>query len=157
MDTNACSQADLVVHVVDRYHESLRRDVPALVAAARKIERVHADKTDVPHGLAEALEEFWAELQRHMTKEEQVLFPMLSRGAYGTQVYMPVRVMEHEHEEHAAHLEKFRVLTHDFTAPDHACGTWRTLYAGLGKLEQELTEHIHLENNVLFHRAISSR
>ena len=81
MDTNTCSQADLVVHVVDRYHESLRRDVPALVAAARKVERVHADKPDVPLGLADALEELWTDLQQHMTKEEEVLFPMLSRGA----------------------------------------------------------------------------
>jgi regulator of cell morphogenesis and NO signaling len=157
MDTNACSQADLVVHVVDRYHESLRRDVPALVAAARKIERLHADKPDVPVGLADALEELWVDLQQHMTKEEQVLFPMLSRGAYGTQVYMPVRVMEHEHDEHATQLQQLRKRTHDYTAPAHACETWRALYAGLATFEQELTEHIHLENNVLFHRAISSR
>jgi regulator of cell morphogenesis and NO signaling len=70
---------------------------------------------------------------------------------------MPVRVMEHEHDEHATQLQQLRQLTHDYTAPAHACGTWRTLYAGLAKLEQELTEHIQLENNVLFHRAISSR
>ncbi len=153
---DTCSQADLSVHIVDRYHESLRRDVPVLIAAARKVERVHADRSAVPVGLADALEELWLELQQHMLKEEQVLFPMLARGARGSQVHMPVRVMEHEHEEHAVHLARFRELTHDYAAPPHACATWRALYQGLSTMELELKEHIHLENNVLFPRAIGA-
>lgn len=154
---NTCSQADLAIHIVDRYHESLRRDMPSLVAAARKVERTHVDSGDVPVGLGDALEEFWLEMQQHMMKEEEVLFPMLSRGAYGTQVYMPVRVMEHEHDEHAAYLARFRELTHGYTLPAHACSTWRALYEGLATLEHELVQHVHLENDILFRRAISAR
>lgn len=152
---NGCSQADLAVHIVDRYHDSLRRDVPALIAAARRVER--GDTPGVPHGLADTLEELWLELEQHMLKEEQVLFPMLSRGARGSQVHMPVRVMEHEHVEQALYLSRFRELTNNYEVPVHACSSWRALYEGLVRLEQELKEHIHLENDVLFPRAISGR
>jgi regulator of cell morphogenesis and NO signaling len=154
---STCSQADLVVHIVDRYHESLRRDLPALIAAARKVERVHAERPAVPAGLADALDELWSEMQQHMLKEEQVLFPMLARGARGSQVYMPVRVMEHEHDEHAIRLARVRELTSDYAAPPHACATWRALYHGLATLEEELMHHIHLENNVLFPRATGAQ
>lgn len=145
--------SELVDHIVSRYHEGLRRDVVPLIDAARKVERVHADKPGVPHGLADVLTELWTEMQQHMMKEERVLFPMLRAGVRGNQVYMPVRVMEHEHEAHAAHLDKIRELTGDFAVPAHACATWTGLYYGLRSLEADLVEHIHLENNVLFPRA----
>ncbi|HEY5948264.1 MAG TPA: iron-sulfur cluster repair protein YtfE [Kofleriaceae bacterium] len=147
------SSAQLVSHIVARYHETLRRDIPMLIDAARKVERVHADKPAVPAGLAEELVEFWTEMQQHMMKEERVLFPMLATGVHGTQVYMPVRVMEHEHDEQSVHLARIRELTGDLQIPPHACATWRALYSGLEVIEAELMEHIHLENNVLFPRA----
>jgi regulator of cell morphogenesis and NO signaling len=149
----ARSSAQLVDHIVSRYHEALRRDIPALIDAARKVERVHADKPAVPAGLAEELVEFWNEMQQHMMKEERVLFPMLRSGARGPSVSMPVRVMENEHDEHALHLARIRELTGDLQIPSHACATWKALYQGLIVIEEELMVHIHLENNVLFPRA----
>ena len=147
------SSAELVDHIVTTYHEQLRRDVPPLIDAARKVERVHADKVGAPLGLADMLTEFWTEMQQHMMKEERVLFPMLRAGIRGNQVYMPVRVMEHEHDEHGVHLTRIRELTGDLQLPPHACATWSALYNGLRAMEAELMEHIHLENNVLFPRA----
>jgi regulator of cell morphogenesis and NO signaling len=144
---------ELVDHIVARFHETLRRDLPPLIDAARKVERVHADKPGVPAGLADELVEFWSEMQQHMMKEERVLFPMLRMGVRGAQVYMPVRVMEHEHDSHAASLARIRELTDDLQLPAHACATWTALYRGLVALEAEMMEHIHLENNVLFPRA----
>jgi regulator of cell morphogenesis and NO signaling len=146
------SSAQLVDHIVSRYHETLRRDMPSLIDAARKVERVHADKPAVPAGLAELLVEFWTEMQQHMMKEERVLFPMLRTGMRGAQVFMPVRVMEHEHAEHAIHLARIRELTGDLQIPAQACATWSALYRGLAEVEAELMQHIHLENNVLFPR-----
>lgn len=146
-------QAELIDHILDRFHDGLRRDMPALIAAARKVERVHAEKPSVPVGLADELEAFWAEMQSHMLKEEKVLFPMLYRGARGPQVHMPVRVMEDEHDSHGVHLERIRTLAHNFDIPAHACATWSALYRGLAHVEAELMQHIHLENNVLFPRA----
>lgn len=151
------SQPDLVAHIVDHYHEALRRDMPPLIAAAREVERVHAGKPDVPAGLADVLDDFWSAMQQHMLKEEQVLFPMLARGACGSQVYMPVRVMEHEHDEHAVCIARIRALTAHYASPPQACATWRALYDGLAAMDQALVQHVDLENTVLFPRATGAR
>lgn len=148
------SQTELADHIEARYHARLREDFPALIRAARKVERVHADKTDVPVGLGDLLESLWDELQNHMAREEKVLFPMIRQGARGEQVYMPVRVLEQEHNLHGEGLARIRQLTGDLVIPAHACATWMALYRGLETLEQELMQHVHLENNILFSRAV---
>ncbi|MEO8548480.1 MAG: iron-sulfur cluster repair di-iron protein [Kofleriaceae bacterium] len=147
------TQAELADHIESYYHAALRKDLPPLIDAARKVERVHADKAGVPAGLADVLVEFFTEMQEHMRKEEAILFPMLRRGARGEGVYMPVRMMEHEHDTHREHLARIRALTSDLVLPPHACATWTALYHGLEHVEAELMQHIHLENNILFSRA----
>ncbi|HEU5058292.1 MAG TPA: iron-sulfur cluster repair protein YtfE [Kofleriaceae bacterium] len=150
------SQTDLADHIEEHYHAALRRDVPPLIEAARKVERVHAGKPDVPVGLGDLLDEFWQDMQQHMMKEERILFPMLRQGARGPAVFSPVKVMELEHDDHGIHLAKIRALTGDLVIPANACATWTALYRGLERLEAELMQHIHLENNVLFVRAVLS-
>jgi len=147
------SQTELADHIEGHYHAGLRRDFPPLIEAARKVERVHASKPGVPAGLADVLSDFFTEMQSHMGKEETILFPMIRRGAQGDAVYMPVRVMEDEHDSHREQLEKIRALTDDLRAPAHACATWNALYHGLTTIETDLMHHIHLENNILFARA----
>jgi regulator of cell morphogenesis and NO signaling len=132
----------------------LRVDLPALIEAARRVERVHGAKPACPRGLAALLTQVSTELEQHMGKEEQVLFPAIRSGQLGGFIQMPIRVMMHEHDDHGAHLLRLRHLATDFVPPEGACATWRALYAGLAKLEAELMEHIHLENNVLFPRAL---
>jgi len=151
------TQGELAEHIEHHYHAGLRRDLPMLIEAARKVERVHAQKPAVPAGLADVLEQFFAEMESHMAKEEKILFPMIRRGGRGEAVYMPVRMMEREHDAHAEQLVRIRELTDDLHAPAHACATWRALYHGLEMLEADLMQHIHLENNVLFARAIQGR
>ncbi|MEZ4271316.1 MAG: iron-sulfur cluster repair protein YtfE [Myxococcota bacterium] len=146
---------ELIDHILTRYHEPLRKDLPALVEAAKKVERVHGAKATCPHGLAEQLERLYAEVGNHLAKEEQVLFPALRSGNRGQRVHMPIRVMMQEHEDHGVNLKHIREITADFELPAEACATWRALYGGLEKLESELMEHIHLENNVLFPRALN--
>jgi len=147
---------DLIDFILTRYHEPLRSDLPALLEAARRVERVHSKKPSCPHGLASHLEQLDAELRQHLAKEEQVLFPTIRSGSGGAHVHMPVRVMMQEHDDHGANLQRLRELATDFSPPPEACATWRALYAGLEKLEGELMEHIHLENNVLFPRALNA-
>jgi len=147
------SQAELADHIESYYHAALRRDLPTLIEAARKVERVHAAKPGVPTGLAAVLDAFFDEMEQHMRKEEMILFPMLRRGARGPGVYMPVRMMESEHDTHREHLARIRALTNDLRLPAHACATWTALYRGLEHVEAELMQHIHLENNILFSRA----
>lgn len=147
---------ELIDFILVRYHEPLRSDLPALIDAARKVERVHGKKASCPHGLASHLERLDAEVRQHLAKEEQVLFPAIQSGRRGAQVHMPVRVMMQEHDDHGENLRRLRELATDFRPPPEACATWRALYAGLEKLESELMEHIHLENNVLFPRVLNA-
>lgn len=145
------STEDLVQHVLDQYHAAHRAELPRLLQMARKVEAVHGDRADCPLGLAAHLQHVANELELHMQKEEQMLFPMLLAGhPFAT---APVQVMESEHLEHGRNLARLRELAHDFVPPPSACGTWRALYLGLEELERDVMQHIHLENHVLFPRA----
>ncbi len=145
----------LVDYIVRTYHQRLRRDLPVFIEMARKVEARHADKPGCPRGLVDELAEIHATVLDHLAKEEQILFPMIVRGM-GAQASGPVHVMEVEHEHHREHLLRLRALTNNLTPPDIACTTWRALYAGLEQLEQDLMNHIHLENNILFPRALAA-
>jgi len=147
---------ELIDFIIERYHESLRADVPALVAAAQRVERVHGQKASCPVGIASLLQLLQRELFDHMTKEERVLFPAIRSGGRGGAVRMPIHTMTAEHDDHGETLRRLRELATDFVPPQGACATWRALYAGLEKLEAELMQHIHLENNVLFPRAVDA-
>lgn len=144
---------DLVDFIVTTYHERLRATLPDLVRLARRVELRHGDKSSCPKGLAAHLEAMHASVLDHLRKEEQILFPLIV-GGHGRGAAAPVHVMELEHEHHREDLLVLRRLTADLTPPSEACTTWRALYVGLQALEQELMEHIHLENNVLFRRAL---
>jgi len=146
---------ELIDLILSRYHEPLHTDLPALIAAAQRVERVHARKPSCPSGLAMVLVQLAIELEAHMAKEEQKLFPAIRAGRSGADVHMPIRRMMAEHDDHGVSLRRVRELATDFVPPAEACATWRALYAGLEKLEAELMEHIHLENNVLFPRALN--
>ena len=140
---------ELVEHIIARYHEVHRAQLPELIRMARRVEAVHRDHSEVPAGLADALEAMEQELLSHMHKEEAVLFPMLRAGG-NSFVTQPIAMMRHEHNDHGEALEQIARLTHDITPPLGACNTWRALYAGLAQLRDDLINHIHLENNVLF-------
>ena len=145
----AASPSALIDHIVARYHNVHRAQLPELVRMARRVEAVHRDNPDVPAGLADLLEEISEELQSHMLKEEQVLFPMLKSGG-NPMVVHPIGMMRAEHVDHGEALDQLNALTNDATPPLGACNTWRALYAGIAQLGDDLIHHIHLENNVLF-------
>lgn len=144
---------ELVNHILDRFHEPLRPELARLVELARKVERVHGDKPSCPRGLADHLAATADDLEAHLMKEEQVLFPLILRGG-GRSAGMPIRIMTLEHEGHGDALRRTRELTGDLVPPPEACASWKALYLGLEQLEADLFEHIHLENNVLFPRAL---
>lgn len=145
--------SDLIDHIVGFYHRRLREELPLLVELAAKVEARHADKPARPRGLADHLAGVHQAVLDHLAKEEQVLFPLILAGR-GPQAGAPIHVMELEHEDHARNLARTRALTADLVAPPEACTSWRALYLRLEQLERELMEHIHLENNVLFKRAL---
>ena len=140
---------ELIEHIIARYHEVHRAQLPELIRMARRVEAVHRDNPNTPHGLADALETMEQELLMHMHKEEAVLFPMLRAGG-NSFVSQPIAMMRHEHNDHGEALEHLASLTNDITPPMGACNTWRALYTGLAQLREDLINHIHLENNILF-------
>lgn len=148
------SQPALIDFILTRYHEPLRPELARLVALAEKVERVHAAKPACPRGLAAHLHETREAIEDHLAKEEQILFPLIHAGR-GRYAHMPIRVMIQEHDDHGENLRAIRSLTGNLTVPAEACNSWRLLYQGLEGLELELMQHIHIENNILFPRALA--
>jgi regulator of cell morphogenesis and NO signaling len=146
--------ADLIGHIVGFYHRRLREELPELLTLATKVETRHAEKRSCPRGLRDHLAHVNLAVREHLAKEEQVLFPMILAGR-AAMAGAPIHAMEAEHEDHARDLARTRELTADLVAPEEACTTWRALYLRLGALEEELMDHIHLENNVLFPRVLA--
>ena len=144
---------ELVGFIVSRYHDALRTELPELIAMAARVERRHRQNAACPHGLHALLEEVSSSVLEHLDKEERVLFPMILSHA-GARIAAPIGVLEDEHDDHGASLARLRQATNGFTPPPDACTTWRALYLRLATLETDLMEHVHLENNVLFPRAL---
>ena len=139
----------LIQRILERYHQVHRREMPELRELALRVERVHADHPAAPKGLSDLLARMHGELELHMQKEEQILFPLMLAGG-NPMIVHPIGMMRHEHDSHGEELEALAKLTGDLTVPAEACNSWRALYAGLAKLSEDLTEHIHIENNILF-------
>jgi regulator of cell morphogenesis and NO signaling len=144
----------LITLIETRYHQAHRRDLPELIRLARRVEAVHRSVASAPIGLAARLERVAAELESHMQKEEQSLFPTMRQGGHAA-IGGPIGRMMKEHDDHGAHLRAIEALTNDFTPPDEACTTWRALYTGTHKFADDLVEHIHIENNQLFPRFVA--
>lgn len=144
---------ELIEQIVGFYHRRLRDELPLLVAMAARVESRHGDKPECPRGLSEHLAGMHEAVLEHLAKEERILFPLILSGR-GAQAGAPIHVMEVEHEDHRANLLEIRRLTDGLVVPAPACTTWRALYLRLSDFERELMEHIHLENNVLFARAL---
>ncbi|SFC17534.1 iron-sulfur cluster repair protein YtfE [Pragia fontium] len=147
------SYSEMIPHILQRYHQRHREQLPELILLAQKVERVHGNKPSCPHGLADRLDIVYQDLVQHMMKEEQILFPMIQQGM-GAQASGPVSVMEREHNQAGDDVEIIKQLTNNLTAPEEACNTWRALYSSIDEFITDLMDHIHLENNILFPRAL---
>lgn len=141
----------LIAHILNRYHAAHREELDWLIPLAHKVERVHGDHLSAPIGLSELLTQLRDDLESHMTKEEQVLFPMMRRG--GSQMIAhPIAEMRRDHEDEARHLQTIEHVTRGLALPEGACRSWTALYTGLRKFTDDLVVHMHLENDVLFPR-----
>jgi len=146
----------LVGHILVNYHEPLRIELERLGNMLAKVIKVHGHvDTERFMALDTVFSGLSLELLNHMQKEENILFPIIMQGR-GASAAMPVQMMEHEHEEAGEALREIKRLTNDYTPPEYACNTWRALWAGFGTLEREMHRHIHLENNILFPKALQS-
>lgn len=142
---------ELIRYILVRFHEKHRQELPQLIMWAEKVERVHSENSQCPKGLSRLLRETLDEMEAHMEKEEQILFPMLSSGQ-NMMAMMPMHVMRHEHVEHEAKLRAIEACANECVLPANACRTWTNLYTGLDHFISELRAHIVMENDILFKR-----
>lgn len=157
----------LADYILNVHHTYVNNNLNLITEFAERVARVHDEHSPETKDIAKLWEDVVLELTMHMKKEELLLFPYVknierySKGElkdfptsnFGT-VKNPIRMMEHEHDL-AGHLMKhIQELSNNFTPPDYACNTYRVLYAKLREFQNDLFQHIHLENNILFPKAI---
>ena len=156
----------LIQHIVRVHHQYVRQELPKLAEMAQKLAAKRSDRAPELKNVEELLEALRADMFAHIQKEEQVLFPFISQmdqdsivayppaHACFRSVAHPVSKMMQEHESANHVVAELRRLTLDFQPPEWACATHIALFAGLNEFETDFKQHVHLENNVLFPRAI---
>lgn len=167
-DWKTASLRELINHIVITHHEYLKLNLPLLQQRARKVASVHGERDPRLVRVAGVFDAVKQELDEHMHKEEMILFPIIGRQEAAAQrgeavppppfgtIAHPIRVMEMEHDSAGEGLRQMQELTDGYQAPEYACVTYRSLLAGLKEFEADLHIHIHLENNILFPRAIEA-
>ena len=158
------SMTALVDHIVATHHTYLREEFPRLTRMTERVAAVHGERHSELPQVRDVFAAVRGELELHMHKEEQILFPMIKQldsgdtgaaGHCGT-IENPIRMMEHEHDSAGDALATLRELTGDFAIPADACNTYRVMLDSLAKLEADLHQHIHKENNILFPKALAA-
>ncbi|MFN7117370.1 MAG: iron-sulfur cluster repair di-iron protein [Saprospiraceae bacterium] len=152
----------LADYIINRHHSYVRKMIPEITAFAEKVGRVHGKRHPETVEIYYNWKALASELESHLLKEENILFPYIKKlvnskdniiPPFGT-VENPIRMMESEHEDAGELMRTIRTLSSDFTPPEDACTTYRVLFSFLAEFEADLHEHIHLENNILFPKAV---
>ncbi len=166
-DWQAEPLADLIAHIVGTHHKYTREEIARLGPLFEKVCTVHGKNHPELLDMRTNFAGLAQELTMHMMKEEMVLFPYIVRMEEAViqhepvlpppfgRVQDPVAMMEREHEAAGQTLRAMREASRGYAAPDDACVSYQTLYKALAEFEADLHQHIHLENNILFPRAIA--
>lgn len=167
-DFKSWSLTFLADYIVNVHHTYVNNNLALISEFASKVAKVHGHHNTETVEIDKLWKEVVADLTTHMNKEELVLFPYVRnleefrkrgslafRAPHFVTVINPVHMMEREHEVVGEIMHKIQVLSNNFTPPEYACNTYRVLYAKLDEFQGDLHQHIHLENNILFPKAIS--
>ena len=157
---------ELIDHILEQHHVYTKAEMTRLEPLMQKVIDVHGQNHKELVMVGDLFQRLCGDLKPHMFKEEQILFPYINSleraklqnrpapfAPFGT-VNNPVRMMTMEHDTAGEILREMRKLSADYALPPDACMSYRSLYVGLEALERDLHQHIHLENNILFPRAI---
>ena len=166
-DFQNASLPELITHILDTHHVFTKTEMDRLQSLADKVLNAHGGNHPELVHLDELLSRLCADLKPHMFKEEQILFPYIMAlvqaadqkrpvpfAPFGT-VNNPIRMMMREHDTAGEILRELRAVTSDYKVPADACISFQTLYQALENFEKDLHQHIHLENNILFPRALN--
>ena len=155
------TMTELADDIERTHHAYLREELPRLGDLVKKVSAVHGQAHPWLAGLTSVYADLVAELEPHMLKEEQILFPLIRELDQATttpsfhcgSVGNPIRMMEMEHQNAGAALDRIREMTTDYEIPEGACNSFRAMLSGLEHLEADLHLHIHKENEILFPKA----
>lgn len=166
-DFQNLSLTELITYILDTHHVFTKDEMTRLEALTTKVVSAHGEHHSELLAIKTLLRQLFDDLRQHMFREEQILFPFVveleqsvlqSRRApfapFGT-VNNPIRMMMMEHDTAGEILRELRKLSSDYAVPADGCISYQTLYSALQGFEQDLHQHIHLENNILFPRAIA--
>lgn len=166
MNYDAWNLSFLADYIVNKHHVYVQERLPQLVEYADKVARVHGEKFPPNLEVAALVNSLSDELMGHLLKEERILFPYIKvmeqakqnglpkPAPYFGTAAGPVNVMEAEHEVAGEIMKRIREITNDYTLPEEACNTWRVLWSLLSEFEDDLHQHVHLENNILFPKTL---
>jgi len=156
----------LVDYILNTHHDYVKKSIPVLLEYTHKVAKVHGSSHPEVKTIAQKFDEAAEELSGHMCKEEQILFPYIKQlflaksnklqtpyTAFGT-VKNPIHMMEHEHDVVGDIFKEIRELSNNYTPPEDSCATYKVSYLKLKEFEEDLHQHIHLENNILFPKSI---
>jgi regulator of cell morphogenesis and NO signaling len=165
-DLQKATATELIGYILDKHHVFTKDEMARLEPLADKVVGAHGANHSELLALRDLMRQLFADLRPHMFKEEQILFPFIialenareqNRSApfapFGT-VNNPIRMMLMEHDTAGDLLREMRKLSSDYTVPADACISFKTFYEALEAFEQDLHQHIHLENNLLFPKAV---
>lgn len=158
----------LADYIVNTHHHYVKKNLPDIMSYGAKVLKVHGAQHPELADIFRLVEEVNVEMTTHMIKEEKVLFPYIKNlvslasapgidyaGSFGT-VLDPINMMEMEHEVVGENMAKIRTLTNNYLLPADACASYSLLYRLLEEFEEDLHLHVHLENNILFPKAIET-
>jgi regulator of cell morphogenesis and NO signaling len=157
----------LADYIVNTHHSYIKKSLPEIRAYATKVARVHGSRHPELLVIQQLVEDIYTELSAHLVKEERVLFPFIKElvvsekhalasppAHFGT-VQNPITMMETEHEIVGENLAEIRGLSNNYALPQDACASYSLLYRMLDEFEDDLHTHVHLENNILFPKALA--
>ena len=155
----------LADYIVQNHHEYVRIAIPEIEALLEKVCAAHGEDQMELLSIQQDFEDLAEELLNHMNKEEVALFPAIKRleaqahsdHPLSETLKAPIAMMEHEHALAGDLIKSIRKLSHNYTAPEFACPTYRVTYQKLKEFDQDLMTHVHLENNILFRKPFESR
>ena len=161
------SLEELIDHIISEHHAFLKEELPRLKNLREKVYRTHQQKHgSMLENLGRSFEKLRIDIEMHLAKEEQILFPAIEKienhfrqGGPKPEIHCgsitnPISQMEYEHEVAGGLLAEMQKTTSGYNPPSEACESFKALYDGLWELEDNLHEHIHLENNILFPKAV---
>ena len=167
LDFNTVKLDQLADHIVNTHHNFVRREMPQVLSYLEKVSSKHGNRHNELHKISALFADLSREMTQHMNNEETILFPRIKQLEqysfapafydikYLEYVVLPIIDMEDEHEDAGKAITEIRKLTNNYMPPAGACTTFRLLYASLQAFEIDLHHHVHLENSILFPKALA--